>query len=102
MVFCNPPYDAVGQWVRHAACQQCIAVMLTFARTDTRWFHQWVLPIADEIRFVRGRLKFDDGPANAPSPSMVIVYRERRGQPIIRALRRDAAQEVLDFSARVG
>jgi transposase len=32
--------------------------LLAHARTDTRWFHDWVYGKAQEIRFVRGRLKF--------------------------------------------
>lgn len=77
-VWCNPPYGRViGNWVRRC-CEFSagggIAVMLVPARTDTRWFHDWVYGKA-EIRFVRGRLKFGDGANSAPFPSMVLVYR---------------------------
>jgi hypothetical protein len=37
-----------------------LAVFLIPARTDTRWFHDIVLPHAREIRFLRGRLKFGE------------------------------------------
>ena len=44
------------------------------SRTDTRWFHEHGLK-ADEIRFIRGRLKFGDATNSAPFPSVVLVYR---------------------------
>lgn len=76
--FCNPPYGPkLGEWVEKAwkeAGRGVTVVLLVPARTDTRWFHDYALR-ADEIRFVRGRLKFDDGPNSAPFPSMVVVFR---------------------------
>ncbi len=39
------------------------------ARTDTRWFHEIVLPKAKEIRFIKGRLKFGDAVNAAPFKS---------------------------------
>ena len=34
-------------------------VMLIPARTDTRYFHDYIYHKAKEIRFIRGRLKFE-------------------------------------------
>lgn len=61
-VFCNPPYGrAIGDWVKKCAeCACDIAVMLIPARTDTRWFHQYIYGKA-EVRFIKGRLKFGGG-----------------------------------------
>lgn len=52
-----------------------LAVFLLPARTDTRWFHEIVLPLAKEIRFIKGRLKFSGAKWNAPFPSMLVVFR---------------------------
>lgn len=56
-------------------------VMLIPARTDTSYFHDCIYGKA-EIRFLRGRLKFEDenGVAMnpAPFPSMVVIYRNRK------------------------
>ena len=53
-------------------------VMLIPARTDTSYFHDYIYGKA-EIRFLRGRLKFEDenGAAMnpAPFPSMVVIFR---------------------------
>ena len=61
-VFVNPPYGAViAQWIDKAIQEshRCTRiVMLLPARTDTRWFHR-LLDIGAEVRFVRGRLKFE-------------------------------------------
>ena len=79
-VFCNPPYGRdVPKWVKKCADEtgtgNCeLAVMLLHARTDTRWFHDYIYHKADEVRFVKGRLKFGGQTTNAPFPSMVVVF----------------------------
>lgn len=75
-VFCNPPYGrGIGEWCRKAAeCKADVAVLLIPARTDTKWWHEWVMPQA-EIRFIRGRLKFGGHTNSAPFPSAIAVYR---------------------------
>lgn len=54
-----------------------MVVMLIPARTDTRYFHDYIYGKA-EIRFVKGRLKFGDGKSPAPFPSMVVIFREEK------------------------
>ena len=77
-VFANPPYGrGIIEWARkcHEASQDgALVVLLVHARTDTRWFHEWVYGKA-ELRFVKGRLKFGDGKQSAPFPSLLAVYR---------------------------
>lgn len=78
-VFCNPPYGReIGKWVQKAWEEHKTSgntvVMLLPARTDTRWFHEFIYGKA-EIRFVRGRLKFGNATNSAPFPSMVVVWR---------------------------
>ena len=74
-VFCNPAYGPpIRAWLERAL-EADVAVYLLPARVDTRWFHDVVLPTADEIRFIRGRLTFGDAKAPAPFPSMVVVFR---------------------------
>lgn len=85
-VFMNPPYgETIGQWVRKAkieAAKGCTVVCLVPARTDTAWWHENVM-CADEVRFVRGRLKFGDAESSAPFPSAVVVFRPPRKTPAI-------------------
>lgn len=81
-VFCNPPYGrAMREWAKRCfeGIVECaLVVLLAHARTDTRWFHDWVYGKADEIRFVRGRLRFGGARLSAPFPSLVAVYRPAR------------------------
>ncbi|MCD9024343.1 phage N-6-adenine-methyltransferase [Cohnella sp. NL03-T5] len=78
VVFMNPPYGrGIGEWMRKAYAESrngATVVCLVPARTDTRWFHEYVYGKA-EIRFVRGRLKFGEATNSAPFPSMIVVYR---------------------------
>ena len=78
VVWCNPPYGRkIGEWVRkgaESAGHGCTVVMLLPARTDTAWFHDYILNRA-EIRFIRGRLKFGSSKNSAPFPSMVCIFR---------------------------
>ena len=80
-VFCNPPYGReIGRWVCKCFHEvfdgKCpCAVMLIPARTDTRWFHDYIYNKA-EIRFIPGRLKFNSQKNSAPFPSMVVVFQQ--------------------------
>ena len=77
-VYCNPPYGPKIRSFLDKANEAELAVFLVPARTDTKWFHEIVLPLAKEIRFLRGRLKFGGSKNSAPFPSMVIVFRGAR------------------------
>lgn len=78
VVWCNPPYGRkIGQWVRKAfaaSSEGSTVVMLLPARTDTKWFHDWIYNHS-EIRFLKGRLKFGGAKNAAPFPSMVVIFR---------------------------
>lgn len=76
-VFCNPPYGReVGKWVRKCSTEDTeICVMLLPARTDTKWFHEYIYNKA-EIIFLKGRLKFGQSENSAPFPSMVVIFKK--------------------------
>lgn len=81
VVFCNCPYGLeISKWVEKGyteATKGALVVMLLPARTDSRWWHEWVMK-AYEIRLIRGRLRFTDelGAArnSAPFPSCIVVF----------------------------
>ena len=75
-VYCNPPYGkGIQEWVAKCANHDGLAVMLIPARTDTKWFHQFVYNKPNvEVRFVKGRLKFGNSKNSAPFPSMVVIF----------------------------
>lgn len=78
-VFCNPPYGReLPRWVRKAYEESqknnTLVVMLIPARTDAKYFHDYILN-RSEIRFIEGRLKFGDAKNSAPFPSMIVIFR---------------------------
>lgn len=77
-VWCNPPYGRnIGQWVRKCWLEgqkkDTKVVALLPARTDTKWFHDYVYYEALTY-FLKGRLKFGDSKNSAPFPSMVCIW----------------------------
>lgn len=82
-VWCNPPYGRkICEWVRRAYISSHIGsatvVMLLPARTDTRWFHEYIYNKPNtEIRFIKGRLKFGGCKNSAPFPSMIVIFRSK-------------------------
>lgn len=77
-VYLNPPYGrCLKDW-----CRKCyeerkkakVIVALLPSRTDTSYFHDYIYNKA-EVRFLRGRLKFDDSKYAAPFPSMIVIWK---------------------------
>jgi site-specific DNA-methyltransferase (adenine-specific) len=77
-VFMNPPYGrAIKDWLKKAHEEgqkpNTTVVCLIPARTDTKYWHDYVMK-AQAIYFVKGRLKFGDSGNSAPFPSAVVVF----------------------------
>jgi site-specific DNA-methyltransferase (adenine-specific) len=78
--YINPPYNhAIRAWIEKAM-SECISngsmsVFLLPSRTDTKWFHELVLPYASRIIFIKGRLKFKGATNSAPFPSMIVIFK---------------------------
>lgn len=77
-VWLNPPYSEIDKWVekayRETRNDNTVVVMLIPSRTDTRYFHNYIYQ-RTEIRFIKGRLHFNDSKGGAPFPSMIVVFR---------------------------
>jgi phage N-6-adenine-methyltransferase len=76
----NPPYGRTitPRWVQKAywsSQEGALVVCLLPARTDTIWWHKYVMK--GEIRFLKGRVKFTGGLYSAPFPSAVVIFREK-------------------------
>lgn len=72
----NPPYNETKLWMKKAyeeSQKNAIVVCLVPARTDTVWFTEYAMK-ANEIRFIKGRLKFGNSKNTAPFPSAIIIY----------------------------
>lgn len=80
-VFLNPPYGAtIGRWLEKAywsaTTEHALVVCLLPSRTDTKWWHEYVMQ--GEIRFIRGRLTFGQAKHPAPFPSAIVVFPRHR------------------------
>jgi len=77
VVFCNPPYNryTMNDWLKKMSSSEAkICVGLLPARTNTKWFHEYVWG-KSEIRFIRGKLKFNGYKWQAPFPSMIVIFK---------------------------
>tara|TARA_R110000796_G_scaffold2298_3_gene9127 strand:- start:2188 stop:2598 length:411 start_codon:yes stop_codon:yes gene_type:complete len=82
--FCNPPYSKLKTtkknglgWIEKAhneAQKGKLIVLLIPARTDTSWFHNIILKNNYEIRFIKGRIRFNNK-GSAPFPSIYIIMK---------------------------
>lgn len=73
----NPPYGReISKWVKKASESEFVVALLP-ARTDTRWFHDYIYK-KRETRFFKGRLKFGGAQNSAPFPSMLVVFDNRK------------------------
>ena len=77
--YVNPPYGKdIPSWLIKG-CKELIkgktSTFLLPAYTDVKWFHDLVLPFASEIRFIKGRLHFNDSKNTAPFASMIVVFK---------------------------
>ena len=88
-IWLNPPYSRhMGEWIKKAyeeSQKGCLVAVLLFARTDTRWWHDYVMKHAWKIHFIKGRLKFlssEKGKEvnSAPAPSCVIIFKRHRSK----------------------
>ena len=90
--FINPPYGrGIESWIKkgyeESRKEETKVVMLIPARTDTKYWHQYIMK-ADELYFVKGRLKFGDSTNSAPFPSAVVVFDGTNRQQIFGTMNR--------------
>jgi hypothetical protein len=82
--FCNPPYSRLQTtkrfgigWIEKSyseALKGKTVILLLPVRSDTRWFHEFILDKGFEVRFIKNRLKF--GTARpAPFPSCIVIMK---------------------------
>jgi site-specific DNA-methyltransferase (adenine-specific) len=76
--YVNPPYgNEIPKWIKkgYEEYQKGKSVVFLIpSRTDTRWWHDYCMN-ATEIRFIKGRLKFDDCKNPAPFPSAIVIFK---------------------------
>lgn len=76
--FVVPNFGRMPLWSKKIAEQAALGktiVAIIPARTNTSWFHDFVIQQAAEIRFIRGRLMFPGHKTQSPLPDVIAVYR---------------------------
>lgn len=81
----NAPYDKVAEWIGKAHQMHkkynITITALTYAKTDTKWWHNYIENRPVETHFLKGRLKFEHSniPSknSAPYPSVVLIWRRQ-------------------------
>lgn len=112
-VWLNPPWTKkakIDPWIKRAvhsvsdAGFASLVCALIPARTETWIWQNFVLPCADEVRLISGRLKFGEATNSAPFPSAVVIWRRGGGGPArVRAWNpRDEAKRMEAIMARGG
>jgi len=75
--FVNPPYGReIKEWIKKGfqeAQTGKLVVFLIPSRTDTSYWHDYIMK-ADEIRFLRRRVKFGESKIDAPFPSAIVIF----------------------------
>lgn len=73
----NPPYGReIRKWMQKAyeeSLKGSTVVCLVPSRTDSAWWHDYAMK--GEVRFVRGRLKFNGMKSSAPFPNAIVIFR---------------------------
>jgi phage N-6-adenine-methyltransferase len=77
-VFCNPPYSEIRKWMvkGHEETTLGTAELVVFlvpSRTGTDWWHDYAQH--HEIRWLRGRIQFNDCGRNAPFDCCLVIMR---------------------------
>ena len=78
IVFMNPPYGGhTGDWIKKAfesSSGGATVVCLIVSSTDRSYWHEYIFPYAKQIRFIRGRLHFNNSKSSAPFASAIIIF----------------------------
>lgn len=81
-VFMNPPYGyQTSRWIEKAyeeSQKGAVVICLITARTDTSYWHDIIFKYAAQIRFIRGKIKFDGAKWNAPFASAIVIFDSKK------------------------
>lgn len=80
-IYINPPYSNIEPFISKGIEEikkgnADKLVYLIPVRSDTKYWHNLIMPYACEIRFVKGRLNFNDTKSPAPFPCVLVIFDE--------------------------
>ena len=78
-IYVNPPYSNIEPFIKKGINEikngnAKKIVYLLPVRSDTKYWHSLIIPFADEIRFIKGRLNFNESSSPAPFPCVLVLF----------------------------
>jgi len=77
-IYVNPPYSNIEPFLTKAIDElrkkAKKIVFLIPVRSDTKYWHNIIMRHASEIRFIKGRLNFNESKSPAPFPCVLVVF----------------------------
>tara|TARA_R110000823_G_C15753121_1_gene482092 strand:+ start:187 stop:624 length:438 start_codon:yes stop_codon:yes gene_type:complete len=78
-IYINPPYSNIEPFIKKGIEEvekgnSKKLVYLIPIRSDTKYWHNLIMPYAKEIRFVKGRLNFNESKSPAPFPCVLVIF----------------------------
>lgn len=78
-IYVNPPYSGIEPFIKKGIeeiqkgnAKKC--VYLIPIRSDTKYWSDLIMNYACEIRFVKGRLNFNESKSPAPFPCVLVIF----------------------------
>lgn len=88
IVWINPPYGGhVREWLEKGLKESqnnATCVFLIVSATDRSYWHDIICKDADEVWFLRGRVKFGGQKTTAPFASAIVIFRPNSKNRIIK------------------
>jgi len=89
VIWMNPPYGrGIDKWVKKAcesSKQGCLCICLLPVRSDTRWWHDYVMK-SFEIRLLTRRLSFQGSNNKAPFPAAIVIFSSQDNHPFLTSM----------------
>ena len=89
--YVNPPYNKCKDWMKKAVHEmkvnKCKSVCLIPCRSHTNWFHEYVIPYAAEIRFIKNGVRFVGYKRKSPFSTCIVIYDPKHeGIPVLNSI----------------
>jgi site-specific DNA-methyltransferase (adenine-specific) len=78
-IYINPPYSNILPFIEKGIAEirkgnaQTLVYLIPI-RSDTKYWHNLIMPLAKEIKFVKGRLNFNESKSPAPFPCVLVIF----------------------------
>jgi len=79
IIYINPPYSNIAPFlikgieeIKNGNSKKL--VFLIPIRSDTKYWHNLIMKYAKEIRFIKGRLNFNELKSPAPFPCVLVIF----------------------------